>query len=160
MGVGIVRDRERGVDKIWKSGGRQYRGSSWKRGGSDPSANYDTTHNYQSIFAKGKDVEIPENLLFVLLWYCSKMFQSEIKVMEILFIIFQTSHFPLTQDVFWTYIKRTDDIQYIFWKSYVRPIYVEWPGGYTYQSFVSQSAITCSKLTIEILEQGAKYVQN
>ena len=36
---------------------------------------------------------------------------------------------PWTQDVNWTYIRRLEDIQDVFWTSYVRSIYVLCPGG-------------------------------
>ena len=31
---------------------------------------------------------------------------------------------PLTQDVNWTYIRRSEDVLHVFWTSYVRSIYV------------------------------------
>ena len=31
---------------------------------------------------------------------------------------------PSTQDVNWTYIRRSEDVQDVFWTSYVRSIYV------------------------------------
>ena len=36
---------------------------------------------------------------------------------------------PWTQDVNWTYIRRSADVQDVFWKSYVRSIYILCPGG-------------------------------
>ena len=40
--------------------------------------------------------------------------------------LFQTT--PWTQDVNWTYIRRSEDVQDVFWTSYVRSIYVLCPG--------------------------------
>ena len=34
-----------------------------------------------------------------------------------------------TQDVNWTLMKRSEDVLYVFWTSYVRSIYVLYPGG-------------------------------
>ena len=36
---------------------------------------------------------------------------------------------PWTQDVNWTYIRRSEDVEDVFWTSYVRLIYVPSPGG-------------------------------
>ena len=36
---------------------------------------------------------------------------------------------PWTQDENWTYIRRSEGIQCVFWTSYVRSIYVLYPGG-------------------------------
>ena len=36
---------------------------------------------------------------------------------------------PWTQDVNWKYTRRSEDVQDIFWTSYVRWIYVLWPGA-------------------------------
>ena len=45
---------------------------------------------------------------------------------------------------------RTTNFLSFFYRSYTCYIYI----------LISQSAITCSKLTIETLEQGVKYVQS
>ena len=37
---------------------------------------------------------------------------------------------PWTQGVNWTYIRRSEDVQDIFWTPYVRSIYVLCPGGF------------------------------
>ena len=34
-----------------------------------------------------------------------------------------------TQDVDWTYMGRSEDVQDVFWTSYIRSIYVLFPGG-------------------------------
>ena len=36
---------------------------------------------------------------------------------------------PWTQDLNWTYIRRLEDTQGVLWTSYVRSIYVLYPGG-------------------------------
>ena len=35
---------------------------------------------------------------------------------------------PWTQDANWTYVRRSEDVLDVFWKSYVRSIYVLCPG--------------------------------
>ena len=37
-----------------------------------------------------------------------------------------------TQDINWTYIRRSEDIHDVCWTSYARPIYVLYPRGYKY----------------------------
>ena len=45
---------------------------------------------------------------------------------DLLFKIYKP---PWTQDVNWTYIRRSEDIQDVLWLSYVRSIYLLCPGG-------------------------------
>ena len=41
-----------------------------------------------------------------------------------------------THDVNWTYIRRSEDVQYVFWTSYVRSVYVLCLRGYDIQSSI------------------------
>ena len=49
-------------------------------------------------------------------------------LLQILFLIFSEVT-PWTQDVNRTYIRRSEDVQDVFWTSYVRSIYVLCPGA-------------------------------
>ena len=53
---------------------------------------------------------------------------------------------PWTQGVNWTYMRRSEDAQGVFWTSYVRSIYVLCPVGYLFQ-FMSIEAISFIKKT-------------
>ena len=41
----------------------------------------------------------------------------------------KTLYIPWTQEVNWTYMRRSEDLQSVFWTSYVRLIYIMCPGG-------------------------------
>ena len=64
---------------------------------------------------------------------------------------------PWTHDVNWTYIRRSEDVQDVFWTFYVRSIYVLCPGGicifqYEYfvlYSFVLYSMVLCNRFVFE-----------
>ena len=43
----------------------------------------------------------------------------------------QLNYSPWTKDVNWTFIRRSEDALGVFWKSYVRSIYILCPGGGT-----------------------------
>ena len=45
---------------------------------------------------------------------------------------------PWTQDVSSTYIRRSEDVLNVFRTSYVRSVYVLFPGGYLMLSFLKQ----------------------
>ena len=64
------------------------------------------------------DLMILYDMYFFILMHCDKS--------VILLCIWVT---PWAQDVNWTYIKRSEDAQGVFWKSYVRSIYVVCPRG-------------------------------
>ena len=54
--------------------------------------------------------------------------------------------YPWIQDVSWTHIIRSEDLLELFWTSYVRSIYVLWPGGKEYFLYYS-----CSENWIKFL---------
>ena len=83
-----------------------------------------------------------------------------------------------SQDVNWTYIRRSEGVQDVFWTSYKRLIYVLCPGGHSEKSFwngedgifstteilfyflVTQQTFTYLKSAIEALEKNVRYVQS
>ena len=78
-------------------------------------------------------------VLYVYFWY---LILNQIKMSHFYkqFFKFKILQFwmPLflwTQDVNWTYIRRSEDVQDIFWTPYVRSIYVLCPGGSCLLSF-------------------------
>ena len=54
--------------------------------------------------------------------------------------------YPWIQDVSWTHTRRSEDLLELFWTSYVRSIYVLWPGGKEYFLYYS-----CSENWIKFL---------
>ena len=53
---------------------------------------------------------------------------------------------PWAQDVNWTYIRRSEDAQGVFWTPYVRSIYVLCPGCRKYRE-IFKSALAYLKVT-------------
>ena len=73
----------------------------------------------------------PERLLdvlrsFYVLWLEVRTFNKFLQNYFLLIWILLTQY---TQDVNWTYIRRSEDVLGIFWGSYVRSIYVLYPRG-------------------------------
>ena len=56
---------------------------------------------------------------------------------------------PSTQDINWTYLRRSEDVQNVFWTSYARSIYVLYPEDSYQQSLWTN---TCSKSTLAKLK--------
>ena len=54
---------------------------------------------------------------------------NKVKLFDNKYLQFVLGFTPWTQGVNWTYIRRSEDAQDVFWTSYVRSIYALCPGG-------------------------------
>ena len=55
--------------------------------------------------------------------------------LELMLLKKECRNYPWTQDVNWTYIRRSEDVHGVFWTSHIRSIYVLCPGGICWKKF-------------------------